>query len=123
MKFVNRVWIGRRRVTANTGTCIGDPEPARGAIRARKLAAPLAATEAMGAALNQSSPSTTRKNEIMNALTRWNPFSELDELQDRLSTFFGRAPVRRQNGEQESLTVAEWAPLVDLTEDDKEYLI
>ena len=59
----------------------------------------------------------------MNALTRWNPFNELDELQDRLSTFFGRAPVRRHNGEQESLTVAEWAPLVDITEDDKEYLI
>ena len=59
----------------------------------------------------------------MNALTRWNPFEELDELQNRLSTFFGRAPVRRQNGEQENMTVAQWAPLVDITEDDKEYLI
>ena len=59
----------------------------------------------------------------MNALTRWNPFKDLDELENRLSTFFGQAPVRRQNGEQESLTVAEWAPLVDITEDDKEYLI
>src|SRR5437867_10277801 len=59
----------------------------------------------------------------MNALTRWNPFKDLDELENRLSTFFGQAPVRRQNGEQESLTVAEWVPLVDITEDDKEYLI
>jgi HSP20 family protein len=59
----------------------------------------------------------------MNALTRWNPFEELDELQNRLSTIFGRAPVRRQNGEQENMTVAQWAPLVDITEDDKEYLI
>src|SRR5207247_4656913 len=59
----------------------------------------------------------------MNALTRWNPFKDLDELENRLSGLFGRAPVRRHNGEQESLTVAEWAPLVDITEDDKEYLI
>jgi HSP20 family protein len=59
----------------------------------------------------------------MNALTRWNPFKEMEELENRLSTFFGRAPVRRQNGEQENMTVAEWSPLVDITEDDKEYLI
>src|SRR6266566_1719994 len=60
VKFANRVWIGRDRGTAGAGTCIGNPEPARGAIRTRKLAAPLAETEAMGAALNQSSPSTTQ---------------------------------------------------------------
>ncbi len=59
----------------------------------------------------------------MNALTRWDPFKEMNELQNRLSTFFGRTPVRGQNGEQENMTVAEWAPLVDITEDDKEYLI
>ena len=46
----------------------------------------------------------------MNALTRWDPFKELDELQNHLSTFFGRAPVRRQNGEQENMTAAQWAP-------------
>ena len=59
----------------------------------------------------------------MNALTRWNPFKDLDELENRLSTVFGRTPLRRQNGEQESMTIAEWSPLVDITEDDKEYLI
>src|SRR6058998_1472292 len=59
----------------------------------------------------------------MTALTRWDPLKEMEELQNRLSGFFGRAPVRRGNGEQESITVAEWAPLVDITEDDKEYLI
>ena len=59
----------------------------------------------------------------MNALTRWDPFKELNELQNRLSTFFDRTPVRGQNGEQEDVTVVEWAPLVDITEDDKEYLI
>jgi len=59
----------------------------------------------------------------MNTLTRWDPFKEMNELQNRLSKFFGRTPLRGQNGEQENMTVAEWAPLVDITEDDKEYLI
>src|SRR2546425_11621111 len=60
---------------------------------------------------------------VMTGLTRWDPLKEMEELQYRLSGFFGRSPVRRGNGEQESITVAEWAPLVDITEDDKEYLI
>ena len=59
----------------------------------------------------------------MNALTQWNPFKELDELQSRLSRAFGRAPVRRQDDDEESITVAQWAPLVDIFEDNKEYLI
>jgi HSP20 family protein len=59
----------------------------------------------------------------MNTLTHWDPYREIEGLQSRLSTLFGRAPVRRKNGEEETITVAEWAPLVDITEDDKEYLI
>ena len=59
----------------------------------------------------------------MTALTRWDPLKEMEELQNRLSGLFGRAQARRGNGEQEAITVAEWAPLVDITEDDKEYLI
>ena len=59
----------------------------------------------------------------MNTLTRWDPFKEVEDLQNRLSTLFGRAPVRQKNGAEESITVAEWAPLVDITEDDKDYLI
>jgi HSP20 family protein len=47
----------------------------------------------------------------------------VEDLQNRLATLFGRAPVRRQDGQEESMTVAEWAPLVDISEDDKEYLI
>ncbi len=58
----------------------------------------------------------------MNALTRWDPFKELDELQNRLAMVFGRAPVRK-DGKEEAMTVAEWAPLVDIVEEDKEYLI
>jgi HSP20 family protein len=59
----------------------------------------------------------------MNALTRWDPFRELEDMQQRLSSVLGRRPQRREDSEKESITVAEWAPLVDITEDDKEYLI
>ncbi|HZD12952.1 MAG TPA: Hsp20/alpha crystallin family protein [Candidatus Binatus sp.] len=59
----------------------------------------------------------------MNALTTWDSYKELDELQRRLGTIFSRAPVRKNGDKDEPITVAEWAPLVDITEDDKEYLI
>lgn len=59
----------------------------------------------------------------MNALTRWDPFRELDELQKRLSMLFGRAPVKTNGEQQEALTVTEWAPLVDIVEDDNQYVI
>jgi HSP20 family protein len=59
----------------------------------------------------------------MNAITPWDPFKELDELQTRLSTLFGRSPLRKNGGKDEAMTVAEWAPLVDIVEDEHEYLI
>lgn len=59
----------------------------------------------------------------MNAVTRWDPFKELNEMESRLATMFGRAPVRKSGEKDEAMTVAEWAPLVDITEDEKEYLI
>jgi hypothetical protein len=43
-------------------------------------------------------------------------------MQQRLSSVLGRRPQRR-DGDKESITLAEWSPLVDITEDDKEYLI
>jgi HSP20 family protein len=54
--------------------------------------------------------------------TRWDPFKELEEMEKRLATIFGRGALRT-NGEKEAMTVAEWSPLVDITEDEKEYLI
>ena len=59
----------------------------------------------------------------MNAITRWNPIRELDDLQDRvLRALYRRSGTRDDDGQQ-SLTAAEWAPAVDIVEDDKEYLI
>ena len=59
----------------------------------------------------------------MSSITRWDPFRELDDLQNRLSTIFGRAPVKKEGDKREALTVAEWAPLVDIVEDDKNYVV
>ncbi len=61
----------------------------------------------------------------MNALIPWNPFREMDDLQRRMSSLFDRNPFRRGNlaAEDENISVPEWAPLVDIAEDDKEYLI
>jgi HSP20 family protein len=59
----------------------------------------------------------------MNAVTRWDPFKELDELNKRLSMMYGRAPLRTASEKEEAMTVAEWAPLVDIVEEEKEYLI
>jgi HSP20 family protein len=58
----------------------------------------------------------------MNALTRWDPFKEMDELQKRLTSIFGLSPQRLADG-KENMTVSQWFPLVDITEDGKEYLI
>jgi HSP20 family protein len=58
----------------------------------------------------------------MGEIARWDPFKELEDMERRLSTWFGR-PVRRRGGEKEAITVAEWSPLVDIEENEKEYLI
>lgn len=58
----------------------------------------------------------------MSTITLWNPFRELDEVQNRLSGFFGRPFPRAGNGNG-GLKLAEWSPQVDIVEDDKEYLV
>src|SRR5436309_2809833 len=63
------------------------------------------------------------KGKAMNALTRRDPFKEMDELQKRLTSIFGVGSQRSSNGQNETMTVTQWLPLVDITEDEKEYLI
>jgi HSP20 family protein len=58
---------------------------------------------------------------MMNPLAKWNPFRELEDIQNRLSSLFGRTPLRGLG--EEAMTVSEWTPLVDIAEDEKEYLI
>jgi HSP20 family protein len=60
---------------------------------------------------------------MMNALTRWNQLKELEALRHGLGSLFGRPPALGPEGQEEQIAVPEWAPLVDISEDDKEYLI
>jgi HSP20 family protein len=53
---------------------------------------------------------------------RWDPSRELEEMSERFNRVFGRVPTRADHG-REAMTVADWAPTVDISEDDKEYLI
>jgi HSP20 family protein len=58
----------------------------------------------------------------MSQLATWNPFRELDEVQNRLGSFLGGRFPRFGNGNG-GLKLADWSPQVDITEDEKEYLI
>jgi HSP20 family protein len=59
----------------------------------------------------------------MNALTRWNQLKELEALRHGLGSLLSRSPVQLPEGQEEQIAVPEWAPLVDISEDDKEYRI
>ena len=59
----------------------------------------------------------------MNALKRWNRLKDLEAFQHGLDSLLGRSSVHQPEGQEEPMAVAEWAPLVDISEDDKEYLI
>ena len=48
---------------------------------------------------------------------------DLEEMQDRVLRTFSRGLGRRVPEGQQPLTMSEWAPSVDIVEDDHEYLI
>ena len=67
---------------------------------------------------------TLSKWNPFNVPSGWDPFRELEEMQNRLSSFFGRrVPLVRDGGDGEEFALTTWAPRVDITEDDKEYAI
>ena len=59
----------------------------------------------------------------MNALKRWNQVNELEVLHRGLSSLFCRPPSLGLESQQEALSVPEWVPLVDISEDAGQYLI
>ena len=60
----------------------------------------------------------------MNKLITWNPLREMDEAQNRFNPFFlAGFPNRMGSGEIHSLAVADWSPEVDISEDDRGYLL
>lgn len=54
-------------------------------------------------------------------LIKMNPFRELEDMQTRLNRFFSEVPLR--GFEEEKTFFADWTPVVDVQETDKEYLI
>jgi HSP20 family molecular chaperone IbpA len=44
-------------------------------------------------------------------------------MEKRLSTIFGRPPIAASGEKKEAMAVAEWSPLVDISEDDKGYVV
>jgi HSP20 family protein len=69
-------------------------------------------------------PVLHRKEKIMKTLTTWHPFREMEEFQNRFNTFFGGFPTFPfrfpKNGDR--FKMHDWSPLVDIIEDDHEYL-
>src|SRR5688500_5655254 len=82
-------------------------------------------------------PNRVERSRVMNGLAKLNPFKrqdvpegvwpfgrmhpflDMERALERMERLFAPWP----NGDKEALAVAEWSPLVDVTEDDKEYLI
>ena len=60
----------------------------------------------------------------MSTLTTWNPYQELERLQDRVFRAIRVNPAESdREGGNAFLTRADWTPSVDITEDEKEYLL
>ncbi len=55
----------------------------------------------------------------MNTLAKWNPLNELSDVQSRLSSLFGRLNMHTNGYDG----FADWSPLVDVSENDKEFVI
>ena len=58
----------------------------------------------------------------MSILTTWNPVREMDTMRNRLDRLFGGRSLVPWTGE-ETISTSEWSPLVDVSEDDKEFII
>ena len=53
------------------------------------------------------------------ALVKWDPWREIDDMFGRYTTAVGWP----RSGSQEVITTGDWAPRVDITETDKEFVI
>ena len=56
----------------------------------------------------------------MNTLIKWNPLREFEQMANRMNNLFSRSLLPSID---EPITSAEWSPLVDVEESDKEYTI
>lgn len=63
---------------------------------------------------------------MKNAISSWNPLLELEEFQKRILGAFNAPTATSRDGNdgrQRSLAMTEWAPLVDITDDDENYVV
>jgi HSP20 family protein len=56
----------------------------------------------------------------MAGITRWNPYRELEEIQNRLGRVFGEVPWRVRD---DDMFTTDWAPALDIQETEKEYAV
>jgi HSP20 family protein len=63
------------------------------------------------------------ERKVMNALKHWNQLKDMEAFQHGLESLLRRSSVNWPEGQEEPMAVAEWSPLVDISEDDKEYRI
>jgi HSP20 family protein len=59
----------------------------------------------------------------MNSINIWNPVREMEAMKHNILRAMNLSALRRGEDGRQSLTTAEWAPCVDITEDGNEYLI
>lgn len=61
----------------------------------------------------------------MSVLAKWDPMRELEDFSNRLSAYFGSNHLQKGETQDENgwFTKAQWSPLVDISEDDQEYVI
>jgi len=55
------------------------------------------------------------------AIVRWDPFRELQSMQDRMNRIFGDVYARR--GDDDVMARGDWMPLVDIYENDRHELL
>ncbi len=55
------------------------------------------------------------------AITRWDPFRELETVNDRLNRFFGRGML--SDLPREAMALADWAPAVDVAETPEAFVV
>lgn len=56
-------------------------------------------------------------------ITRWNPFKEWEQIQNRLAALGHWDRPAVTTGTEEGLTTTEWSPRVDIVEDEKQFLV
>jgi HSP20 family protein len=62
-----------------------------------------------------------KRRTHMSILTTWNPVRDLDTARNRMDRLFGRSLIPWVG--EENITATEWSPLVDVSENDKEFTI